>query len=138
MDLARERWTAASQTRQRLRSGPVAYNSVDVPIRWDVSSRRDRCERTSSGRAGVGEHGTRRGLEMVDMRMVIPPGQRLPEVSAHVSISRTEAIELRDALDMAQASGSSRWSVNVEWAEIEASVSLMLEMDVPRNGLDSA
>lgn len=75
---------------------------------------------------------------MVDMRIVIPPGQMLPKVSAHVSISHTEAIELRDALDLVQASGSSGWSVDVEWAEIEAFVTLMLEMDVPRNDLDSA
>lgn len=87
---------------------------------------------------GVGEHGIRRGVEMVDMRIVIPPGQRLPKVCAHVSISRTEAIEMRDALDLVQASGSSGWSVDVEWAEIEAFVTLMLEMDVPRNDLDSA
>jgi hypothetical protein len=70
------------------------------------------------------------------MRIVIPPGQRLPEVSAHVSISRTEAIELRDALDLVQAHGSSGWSVDVEWAEIEAFVTLMLEMDVPREDLE--
>jgi ABC-type uncharacterized transport system YnjBCD substrate-binding protein len=75
---------------------------------------------------------------MVDMRIVIPPGQRLPEVSAHVSISRTEAIELRDALDRVQASGHSGWSVDVVWAEIEAFLTLMLEMDVPQNDLDSA
>jgi hypothetical protein len=75
---------------------------------------------------------------MVEMRIVIPPGQRLPNVFANVSISRTEAIELRDALDLVQASGSSGWSVDVEWAEIEAFVTLMLEMEVPRNDLDSA
>ena len=74
---------------------------------------------------------------MVDMRIVIPPGQRLPEVFAHVSISRKEAIELRDALDLVQASGSSGWSVDVEWAEIEAFVTLMLEMDVPKNDLEA-
>lgn len=117
--------------------GSVEFR-VDVPVRWDVGSRRDRCERTTSGRAGAGEHGTRRGVEMVDLRIVIPAGQRLPEVSAHVSISRTEAIELRDALDLVQASGSSGWSVDVEWAEIEAFVTLMLEMDLPRNDRDSA
>ena len=72
-----------------------------------------------------------------EMRIVIPPGQRLPKVSAHVSISPTEAIELRDALDLVQASGNSGWSVDVEWAEIEAFVTLMLEMDVPRNDLEA-
>jgi hypothetical protein len=75
---------------------------------------------------------------MVEMRIVIPPGQRLPKVYAHVSISRPEAIELRDALDLVQAGGSSGWSVDVEWAEIEAFVTVTLEMDVPRNDLDSA
>jgi hypothetical protein len=117
--------------------GSVEF-SVNVPVRWDLGSRRDRCEPTPSVRAGVGEHGTRRGVEMVDMRIVIPPGQRLPKVCARVTISRTEAIELRDALDLVQASGSSGWSVDVEWAEIEAFVTLMLEMDVPGNDLDSA
>ena len=63
---------------------------------------------------------------MVDMRIVIPPGQSLPMVSAYVSMSRTEAIELPDALDLVHASGSSGWSVDVEWAEIKALVSLML------------
>ena len=75
---------------------------------------------------------------MVDMRIVVPPGQRLPMVSAYVSISRAEAIELRDALDLVQTSGSSGWSVDVEWAEIEAYVTLMLEMDVPDNNLNPA
>jgi hypothetical protein len=111
---------------------------VDVPVRWNLSTRRDRCERTPTGRAGVGEHGTRQRVEMVEMRIVIPPGQRLPEVSAHVSISRSEAIELRDALDLVQASGSSDWNVDVEWSEIEAIVTLILEMDVSRDDLDSA
>lgn len=67
------------------------------------------------------------------MRIVIPPGQRLPEVSVHVSISRPEAIELRDALDRVQAAGSSGWSVDVEYADIEAFVTLMLDLAAPRN-----
>jgi hypothetical protein len=49
---------------------------------------------------------------MVEMRIVISPGQRLLKVYAHVSISRPEAIELRDALDLVQAGGSSGWSVD--------------------------
>jgi hypothetical protein len=36
-------------------------------VRWDVGSLRDRCERTPSVRAGVGDHGTRRGVEMIDL-----------------------------------------------------------------------
>jgi hypothetical protein len=70
------------------------------------------------------------------MRIVIPPGQRLPEVSAHVSIARSEAIELRDALDRVQAAGTSGWSVNVQYSEIEALVTLMLDLDVPRDNLN--
>ena len=42
-----------------------------------------------------------------------------------------------DALDLVQASGNSGWSVDVEWAEIEAFVTLMLEMDVPKNDLEA-
>ena len=111
--------------------------SVDVPVGGTCARGvTDVSERLVSEQGWA--HGTRRGVEMVDMRIVIPPGQRLPEVFAHVSISRKEAIELRDALDLVQASGSSGWSVDVEWAEIEAFVTLMLEMDVPRKDLDSA
>lgn len=69
------------------------------------------------------------------MRIVIPPGQRLPQVLAHVFIARAEARELRDALDVVQASGNSDWSVNVELAEIEAYVTLMLDLDAPRTDL---
>lgn len=69
------------------------------------------------------------------MRIVVPPGQSLPSVSASVLISRTEASDLRDALDLVEARGSSVWSVNVVWSEIEASVTLMLESDAPPNDL---
>jgi hypothetical protein len=89
-----------------------------------------------SDRAGVGKHGTRRHMEMVEMRIVIPPGQRLPEVSAHVSLSRTEATELRDALDHVLATGRSDWNVGAEWAEIEAA--LMLELELSGEYLDPA
>jgi hypothetical protein len=75
-------------------------------------------------------------MEMVDMHIVLPPGQRLPKVSARVSIVRAEAIELRDALDLVLATGSSGWSVNVVYAEIEADVTLMLDLDVPRNNVN--
>jgi hypothetical protein len=74
---------------------------------------------------------------MVEMRIVISPGQRLLKVYAHVSISHPEAIELRDALDLVQAGGSSGWSVDVEWAEIEAFVTSRWRLDVPRNDFDS-
>jgi hypothetical protein len=67
------------------------------------------------------------------MRVVVPPGQRLPRVSASISISRVEASELRDALDLVLKAGRSRWSASVLWAEIEADVTLMLEMGFPRN-----
>lgn len=70
------------------------------------------------------------------MRIVIPAGQRLPEVSAHVSIARAEATELRDALDRVLTAGSSGWSVNVEYAEVEALVTLTLHLDAPDNHLD--
>lgn len=69
------------------------------------------------------------------MHIVIPPGQQLPKVSASVSMSREEAIELRDALDLVQATGSSGWHVDVVWAEIEASVTLMMDLETPRSSL---
>jgi hypothetical protein len=71
------------------------------------------------------------------MRVVVPPGQRLPRVSASVSISRAEASELRDALDMVLGEGRSNWSVSVSWAEVKANVTLTLEMDLPRIALDA-
>lgn len=74
---------------------------------------------------------------VVQMRVVVPPGQRLPRVSASVSISRAEASELRDALELVLEEGRSNWSVSVSWAEVKANVSLTLEMDFPRIGLDS-
>lgn len=67
------------------------------------------------------------------MRILVPPGQRLPKVLARVLIAREEAIELRDALDLVQATGSSDWSVNLEYGEIEAVVTLSLDLDVPGN-----
>ena len=87
--------------------------SVEVPVRLDKSTGVTDVSEPQAAEQG-GEHGIRRGVEMVEMRIVIPPGQRLPKVSAHVSISRTEANELRDALELVQASGSSGWSVDVE------------------------
>ena len=69
------------------------------------------------------------------MRIEVPPGQRLPKVSASVSISRGEAMELRNALELVMARGSSAWKLNVAYAEVEASVNLTFELDVPRNKL---
>lgn len=71
------------------------------------------------------------------MRIVVPPGQELPEALAHVFVSRAEAVELRDALDLVQAQGSSDWSVNVDWSGMEGHLTLMLEMAVPGNSANS-
>lgn len=70
------------------------------------------------------------------MRIVVPPGQKLPKVLGHVFISRAEAVELRDALDLVQAQGSSDWSVNVDWSGTEGHLTLMLEMPAPGNSLN--
>jgi hypothetical protein len=75
---------------------------------------------------------------MVDMRIVVPPGQKLPNVLAHVSIARAEAVELRDALDLVQANGNSHWTVDVEWAGTEGHLTFMLETAVPGNSLNPA
>ena len=66
------------------------------------------------------------------MRIVVPPGQVLPNVTAHVSIARAEAVELRDALNLAQATGSSNWS------GVEGHLTLMLETAAPGNSLNPA
>lgn len=72
------------------------------------------------------------------MRIVVPPGQKLPKVFAHVSIARAEAIELRDALDLVQGKGISDWSVDVEWSGIEGHLTLMLEMVAPGDSINPA
>lgn len=69
------------------------------------------------------------------MRIVVPPRQKLPTVVAHASLTRTEAVALRDALDLAQAEGNSDWGVNVEWSGIEGHSTLMLALAGPGNTL---
>lgn len=71
------------------------------------------------------------------MRIIVPPGQRLPRVSAYVSMSREEAVELREALDLAQARGSAGCKVNVVWSEVEASIALQLKLEAPQNHLNT-
>lgn len=63
------------------------------------------------------------------MRITVPPGQRLPNVSGTITISRSEAAELRDALDLVIAKGSSAWSVTMCYVDVEASVRLTIELD---------
>ena len=69
------------------------------------------------------------------MRIMVPPGQKLPKVLAQVSIARAEAVALRDALDLMQAQGRSDWGVDVDWSGIEGHLTLRLEMAVPGNSL---
>lgn len=71
------------------------------------------------------------------MRVEVPPWQSLPKVSASVSISPAEAMELRNALNVVVARGSSAWNVNVAYAEVAASVTLTLRLDVPQNKLSA-
>ena len=63
------------------------------------------------------------------MQIVVPPGQGLS--SAFVSLSRTEASNLRDALDRMLNIGSSGWHAYISWGGQETDVSLMLEMENP-------
>jgi len=72
------------------------------------------------------------------MRVVLPPGQRLPHVSATVSITRAEATELRDALNLVLDAGRSQWAVYASYAEIEAEVNVTLQMDSHPTVLNSA
>ena len=60
---------------------------------------------------------------------------RTPQVTAAVSISRGEAMELRNALELVMARGISAWKLDLMYAEVEASITLTLELDVPRNKL---
>ena len=69
------------------------------------------------------------------MHIGVPPGQRLPRVSATMSMSRAEAMDLQNALELAVAKGSSAWNMNISYADIEASVTLTLELDAPQNTL---
>ena len=68
------------------------------------------------------------GKEVVHMRVVIPPGQRISAVSSYVSLSRTEACELRDALDLVMAAGTSPCHVRVSWGDYETDVTLTLDL----------
>ena len=63
------------------------------------------------------------------MQIVVPPGQGLS--SAFVSLSRTEASNLRDALDRMLNIGSSGWHAYISWGDYETDVSLILEMENP-------
>lgn len=63
------------------------------------------------------------------MHITVPPGQKLPEVTGAIIISRSEATELRDALDLVIAEGSSEWNVKVHYVDVEASVTLAMELD---------
>lgn len=63
------------------------------------------------------------------MRITVPPKQRLPKVSGCITISRSEATQLRDALDLVITTGSSTWNANVRYIDIEASVTLTMELD---------
>ena len=63
------------------------------------------------------------------MQIVVPPGLGLS--SAYVTLSRGEASNLRDALDLMLATGSSGWHAYISWGGQETDVSLMLEMENP-------
>lgn len=52
-----------------------------------------------------------------------------------MSMSRAEAMDLQNALELAVAKGSTAWNMNISYADIEASVALTLELDAPQNTL---
>jgi hypothetical protein len=65
------------------------------------------------------------------MRIVIPPGQNISKVEASVAVSRTEATELRDALDAVLTLGVSRWHVDASWGENRTDVDVSLTLMTP-------
>ena len=73
---------------------------------------------------------------MVNMRIVIPPGQSRVKASASVLITRSEASELRDALDLVLATGRSGWNVSVTWGENMTEITLALELGGPPTTLN--
>ena len=66
---------------------------------------------------------------MIEVQIVVPPGHGLS--SAFVSLSRTEASNLRDALDLMLTTGSSGWHAYISWGGYETDVSLILETETP-------
>jgi len=63
------------------------------------------------------------------MQIVVPPGRGTS--AAFVSLSRTEATSLRDALDLMLTTGSSGWHAYLAWGDFETDVSLILESEHP-------
>jgi hypothetical protein len=51
------------------------------------------------------------------MQIVIPPGQSLAAATANLSLSRAEAIGLRDALEAMLATGSAGWHAYISWGD---------------------
>lgn len=66
---------------------------------------------------------------MIGVQIVVPPGQGLS--AAFVSLSPTEASNLRDALDLMLTTGSSGWHAYVSVGGYETDVSLILETENP-------
>jgi hypothetical protein len=64
---------------------------------------------------------------VIEVQIVVPPGQGLS--SAFVALSRTEAGDLRDALDLMLTTGSSGWHAYLSVGGYETDVSLILEME---------
>ena len=68
------------------------------------------------------------------MRVVIPPGQSFAKASVSVSMSRDEAVELRDALSAVLSTGRSSWRVGASWEEQETDVAVKLTLERPDTG----
>jgi len=66
---------------------------------------------------------------VIEVQIVVPPGQGLS--SAFVSLSRAEASNLRDALDLMLTTGTSGWHAYLSLGGYETDVSLILEMESP-------
>ena len=62
------------------------------------------------------------------MQIVVPPGQTLASLFSYVALSRTEARELRDALDLVVATGGAPCHISVLWEGLESDVTLTLEL----------
>jgi hypothetical protein len=68
------------------------------------------------------------------MQILIPPWQSPATATANLSLSRAEAIGLRDALNRMLATGSAGWHAYISWGDNQTDLTLTLETDLTEGG----